>query len=285
MENFHSNHHNDVSDFSYELIQQLQEWECEKEEEHEETQHGQGQHSKQLEEYMQVHMDRMASFLKFDDSFFCPWNWNHSKSYNNNSRIEVVTGEKSVVYDPTSFFSQEVYDLIESRKLQLSDERDKEEDQLSNEWEEEEDNSVLQYLYGLTVDDLARKCPNRKMGFREVPSAAISPAKGVFTNFITFSFLEPGNIENGEDVLAGRGVLTYLRGHEGRGIGLGHKLRAYNLQDQGHDTAEAKEELGLPVDARENGIDAIGNAEMEMEMEHRRDFVLLICNCSYLYNP
>ncbi|KAK6935929.1 GTP cyclohydrolase II [Dillenia turbinata] len=52
----------------------------------------------------------------------------------------------------------------------------------------------------------------------------------------------------------------------------GHKLRAYNLQDQGHDTAEAKEELGLPVDARENGIDAIGNAEMEMEMEHRRDF-------------
>lgn len=49
----------------------------------------------------------------------------------------------------------------------------------------------------------------------------------------------------------GRGVVVYLRGHEGRGIGLLSKLRAYELQEQGRDTLDANLELGLPADARD----------------------------------
>lgn len=63
---------------------------------------------------------------------------------------------------------------------------------------------------------------------------------------------------------ADAGVLVYVRGHEGRGIGLGHKLRAYELQDDGLDTVDANHALGFPTDSRDYRVAAAILADLDV---------------------
>jgi len=67
-----------------------------------------------------------------------------------------------------------------------------------------------------------------------------------------------------ERVGAEGGVIVYLRGHEGRGVGLVSKLQAYALQDEGFDTVDAQTELGLPIDAREYAAGAAILADLDL---------------------
>jgi 3,4-dihydroxy 2-butanone 4-phosphate synthase / GTP cyclohydrolase II len=67
-----------------------------------------------------------------------------------------------------------------------------------------------------------------------------------------------------ERVAAEGGVVVYLRGHEGRGVGLLSKLQAYALQDNGYDTVDAQTELGLPIDSREYAAGAAILADLDV---------------------
>ncbi|TYJ14127.1 hypothetical protein E1A91_A10G096500v1 [Gossypium mustelinum] len=110
----------------------------------------------------------------------------------------------------------------------------------------------------------------------ELAAAALIPTMSLLDGIEHIAMVK-GEISDGQDILvrvhsecltgdlalamkqieaSGRGVLVYLRGHEGRGIGLGHKLCAYNYKMIDTNRVEANEELGLPIDSRQYDIGA-----------------------------